>query len=58
MLVLELVQAWGGAPVKASINVPTMITEEVLEMIGSTVLLLSAILALRRSALNDPEGRG
>ena len=43
---------------KASINVPTMITEEVLEMIGSTVLLLSAILALRRSALNDPEGRG
>ena len=56
-LVLELVQNWGGPPVKASIYVPAMITEEVLEMIGSTVLLLSAILALRRSALNDPEGR-
>lgn len=57
-LVLELVQNWGGPPVKASIYDPAMITEEVLEMIGSTLLLLSAILALRRSALNDPEDRG
>ena len=57
-LVLELVQNWGGPPVRAAIYVPAMITEEVLEMIGSTALLLSAILALRRSALSNQEGRG
>ena len=57
-LVLELVQNWGGPPVHAAIYVPAMITEEVLEMTGSTVLLLSAIVALRRSALDDQEGRG
>jgi hypothetical protein len=48
-LVLELVQNWGGPPVKASIYDPAMITEEVLEMIGSTLMLVAAILALRRS---------
>jgi hypothetical protein len=57
-LVLELIQNWGGPPVKAAIYVPAMITEEVLEMIGSTVLLLSAIIALRRPAVRDEEGRG
>jgi len=56
-LVLELVQNWGGPPVQAAIYVPAMITEEVLEMTGSTVFLLSAIVALRRSALDDQEGR-
>lgn len=46
-LALELVQNWGGSPVQAAIYVPTMIAEEALEMIGSTVLLLAAILALQ-----------
>lgn len=46
-LTLELVQNWGGAPVQAVVYNPTMIAEEALEMIGSTVLLLAAILALQ-----------
>ena len=44
---LELVQNWGGEPVQAAIYNPTMIAEEALEMIGSAVLLLAAILALQ-----------
>ena len=46
-LMLELVQNWGGEPVQAAIYNPTMIAEEALEMIGSAVLLLAAILALQ-----------
>jgi len=49
VLVLELVQNWGGAPVQAEIYVPTMITEEALEMIGSAVLLIAGMLALRKA---------
>lgn len=49
VLVLELVQNWGGAPVRAEIYVPTMITEEALEMIGSAVLLIGGMLALQRA---------
>jgi hypothetical protein len=49
VLLLELVQNWGGSPVQAAIYVPTMITEEALEMVGSTVFLIAAILALGRS---------
>jgi hypothetical protein len=49
VLLLELVQNWGGSPVQAAIYVPTMITEEALEMVGSTVFLIAAILALARS---------
>jgi hypothetical protein len=55
VLILELVQSWGGSPVQAAIYVPTMIIEEALEMIGSTVLLIAAILALRRSIRPGPE---
>lgn len=55
VLILELVQNWGGSPVQAAIYVPTMIIEEALEMIGSTVLLIAAILALRRSIRAAPE---
>lgn len=47
-LLLELVQNWGGSPVKAAIYDPAMITEEALEMIGSTMLLIAAILVLSR----------
>lgn len=47
VLILELVQNWGGTPVQAAIYVPTMIIEEALEMIGSTSLLVAAILTLR-----------
>ena len=46
-LVLELVQNWGGAPIRASIYDPTMIAEEILEMLGSLQLLIAAMLALR-----------
>jgi hypothetical protein len=49
VLTLELIQNWGGSPIQAAIYVPTMITEETLEMIGSTVLLVAAILILRRT---------
>ena len=49
VLILELIQNWGGSPIQAAIYVPTMITEETLEMIGSTVMLVAAILILRRT---------
>jgi len=46
-LVLELLQNWGGVPMRASIYDPTMIAEEALEMLGSLLLLIAAMLALR-----------
>ena len=55
VMLLELVQNWGGSPVQAAIYVPTMITEEALEMVGSTVFLVAAILALGRSLQASPE---
>jgi len=55
VLILELVQNWGGSPAQAAIYVPTMITEEALEMIGSTLLLIAGILALHRSIRATPE---
>lgn len=56
-LVFELIQNWGGSPVRASIYDPTMIAEEALEMIGSTLLLLAAILILGRSTRRQPPVR-
>ena len=47
-LVLELIQNWGGSPVRAAIYDPTMIAEEALEMIGSTAFLVAALVILRR----------
>ena len=55
VLLLELVQNWGGSPVQAAIYVPTMITEEAFEMVGSTVFLIAAILALGKSVQASPE---
>lgn len=55
VLALELIQNWGGAPVQAEIYVPTMITEETLEMIGSAVLLIAGMLALQRAVRALPE---
>ena len=52
VLLLELVQNWGGEPVQADIYVPTMIAEETLEMIGSAVFLLAGMLALQKAV--DP----
>ena len=49
VLALELIQNWGGSPVQAGVYVPTMITEEALEMIGSTALLIAAMLILQRT---------
>jgi hypothetical protein len=55
---LELVQNWGGAPVRAEIYVPTMIAEEALEMVGSVVLLMAGMLALGRAVRAVPEDGG
>lgn len=55
VLALELVQNWGGAPVQAEIYVPTMITEEALEMIGSAVILIAGMLALQHGVRATPE---
>jgi hypothetical protein len=52
VLLLELVQNWGGEPVQAATYVPAMITEEALEMIGSAVLLIAGMLALQKAV--DP----
>jgi len=57
-LLLELIQNWGGAPVSAAIYDPAMITEETLEMIGSTTLLIAAILVLRRTTDSGPGDDG
>ena len=54
-LVLELVQNWGGEPVRASIYDPAMVTEEGLEMVGSTLVLLAGVAALRRIPVAQPE---
>lgn len=58
VLALELVQNLGGAPVRAEIYVPTMIAEEALEMVGSVVLLMAGMLALRRAVRAVPEDGG
>jgi len=53
-LVLELIQNWGGVPVRASIYDPAMITEEALELIGSVMFLLAGLLVLQRSPEEPP----
>lgn len=58
VLVLELVQNWGGAPVRSSVYVPTMIIEEALEMAGSAVFLMAGILTLRRAVRTTLKGAG
>ena len=55
VLTLELIQNWGGSPRQAAIYVPTMITEEALEMVGSTLLLDAVILILHRTIRPAPE---
>ncbi len=55
-LLLELIQNWGGSPAKAAIYDPAMITEEALEMIGSTMVLMAAVLVVRRSTHTEPRG--
>ncbi len=52
-LILELVEFWGGEPAVASIYNPAMITEELLEMTGSTVFFIAAVLALRVATRPD-----
>lgn len=54
-LVLELVQNWGGEPVRANIYDPAMITEEAMEMLGSTLLLLAGVAALQRRSMAPEE---
>jgi hypothetical protein len=46
-LLLELIQHWGGEPATAVVYNPSMITEEALEMVGSTLFLIAAVAALR-----------
>ena len=54
-LVLELIQNWGGSPARAAIYDPTMIAEEALEMIGSTAMLIAAVLVLGRDRTSASE---
>ncbi len=42
-LTLELLQNWGGEPMGAGFYNPTMIAEEVLEMIGATLVVLAGL---------------
>ena len=48
-LLLELIQNWGGPPARPAIYDPLMIIEEGLEMVGSTALLVAAVVILNRS---------
>lgn len=52
-LFLEAGQNWGGSPARASIYNSTMILEESLEMIGSTLLLVAAMHALTTIVSTD-----
>ncbi len=52
-LILELVQNWGGEPVAAAIYDPAMVSEEALEMIGSLLILIAAVTALRSGRTAD-----
>ena len=52
-LLLELIQNWGGEPVTAVIYNPAMIIEEGLEMVGSMVFLIAALLAIRPAVPAD-----
>ncbi len=46
-LALELVQNWGGEPIRASLYDPMMVAEETLEMVGALLFLLAALDRLR-----------
>lgn len=53
VLALELIQNWGGEPLGASLYDPTMIIEEVLEMVGAAA---AAVAALTSSMLSPEVG--
>ena len=59
-LLLELIQNWGGPPVAAEIYNPTMIVEEALEMVGSSLFLFAGLRILREgeepAVVNDDRG--
>lgn len=44
---LELIQNWGGEPIRASLYDPMMIAEEALEMAGAALFLVGGLLILR-----------
>ena len=52
-LILELVQHWGGQAAQPAIYDPAMITEEALEMIGSTLVMLAGLTKLRADDLGE-----
>lgn len=46
-LVLELIQNWGGPPIDWTWYSPMMIAEETIEMAGSMLIVMAALLVLR-----------
>ena len=60
-LVLEAIQNWGGNPIDRTLYDPMMVTEEILEMIGSTVFFTAGLIVLKgvpadRSASEEAPG--
>ncbi len=53
-LLLELIQNWGGEPIRASLYDPMMIAEEALEMVGTVLFLLAGLGRLRRLSTEPP----
>ena len=46
-LLLELIQNWGGPPIDWTWYSPLMIAEETIEMAGSMLIVMAALLVLR-----------
>jgi len=57
-LLLELVQNWGGPPIDPAFYDPMMITEEIFEMIGSTLFAIAGLLVLRARRRTGSKARG
>lgn len=53
-LLLELIEHWGGEPATPIVYNSAMVTEEVLEMAGSTLFIVAAVLALRGAVRRAP----
>ena len=53
-LLLELIEHWGGEPATPILYNTAMVTEETLEMVGSTIFVIAAVLALRVESRRAP----
>ena len=57
-LLLELLQNWGGPPIDWTFYSPMMISEEIIEMIGSTLFVIAGLLVLRAPPASLEPDRG